>query len=148
MSKGSAAFLGIFLLLAVSVGARPTPIGTVTSCTAATIHGTTLIPGATIFSGDAIDLGSGGSAWIAAPGGAQVQVFENSAVTFTSDENSIEVIVTRGVARTNSANIVIRALPSVAGLPPRSAPAAHSQQKDCAVSKSTKGSAPCHDDSD
>jgi hypothetical protein len=148
MSKGKAPCLGIFLLLAVSVGAKPTPIGTVTSCTAATIHGTSLVPGSTIFSGDAIDVGPGGSAWIAAPGGAQVRVFENSAVSFTSNENSIEVIVTRGVARTNSANIVIRTLPSVAGLPPRSAPAVYSQRKDCAVSKSAKRSTPCHDDSD
>jgi len=148
MSKGRAACLGIFLLLAVSVGAKPTPIGTVSSCTAATIHGTSLVPGSTIYSGDAIDVGPGGSAWIAVPGGAQVQVFENSVVSFTSNEKSIEVTVTHGLVRTNSANIVVRTMPLVAVTHLQSAPAIHSQRKDCAVSKSTKRSTPCHDDSD
>ena len=148
MSKRSAACLCIFLLLAVSVRAKPVPIGTVSSCKAASVHGTSLVPGSTIFSGDAIDVGPGGSAWIAVPGGDQVRVFENSAVIFTSNEKSIEVTVTRGLARSNSTNIVVRTLPSGAGLPPLSAPAIQSQRKDCAVSKSTKHSTPCHDDSD
>jgi hypothetical protein len=148
MSKARTASLGIFLLLAVSAGAKPAPIGTVSSCTAATIHGASLVPGSTIFSGDEIDVGPGGSAWIAAPGGTQVQVFENSAVSFTSNEKSIEVTVTRGLVRTNSANIVVRTLPSVVGLQPHSAPAVHSQRHDCVVSKSTTRSTPCHDDSD
>lgn len=150
MSKGKADCLGIFLLLAISVAAKPTPIGTVSSCTAATIHGTSLVPGSTIFSGDAMDVDPGGSAWIAASGGAQVQVFENSTVSFSANGKSIDVTVTRGLASSNSANIVVRTLPSVVGLHPKGASTAPPLQKqeDCVVSKSTKRNTPCHDDSD
>ncbi len=77
-----------------------------------------------------------------------MQVFENSAASFTSNDKSVEVTVTYGLATTNSANIVVRTLLPVAGQHPLSAPAIHSQRRDCAVSKSTRHSTPCYDDSD
>ena len=82
MSKWGAMRLGIFALVAVSMSAKPVPIGTISSCSAATIQGISLVPGTTIFSGDTIEAGHGGSVWIAASGGAQVEVFENSSVRF------------------------------------------------------------------
>ena len=94
------------------------------------------------------EVGPGVSAWISGACGTQIHVFENSSVSFTANEKSIDVTVTRGLARSNSANIVVHTLPSVVGLPRRGAPAIHSQQRDCTVSKSTKRTTPCHDDSD
>jgi hypothetical protein len=147
MHKKMPASLTVIFLIAASVRARPVPIGTVTICVVASIDGTELVPGSTIFSDDTIDVGPGGSAWIAARGGAQIRVFENSTVRFASNENSIQVTVGRGLAKANSQNIVVRTLPPAEGLHPVSAEARRTQ-KDCEISKASTKNKACTDSVD
>ena len=68
----------LVLLLAFPAWGDPNIVGSVASSQSATVRGTNLTPGSTIFSGDTIEVGAHGSAWITLPGGAQVQVAENS----------------------------------------------------------------------
>src|ERR1700676_961296 len=102
--------VALVLFLSTAVTAKSIPIGTVSSCKAAAIHGTNLVPGTTIFSGDTINVGAQGSAWIAFQGGGQVQVFENSTVLLTKSPDSIQVTVDRGQALTHSKGVVINSL--------------------------------------
>ena len=97
----------VVLLLVAAVWANPTPLGTVSSSRAATVRGTDLAPGATIFDGDAIEVGPQGSVWIALRGGGQVHVFENSSVRLTKATDSIQLTIDRGNAQTNAQVTVI-----------------------------------------
>ena len=81
------------LLFGVSVWAKPTPIGTVSISQAATVRGVNLAPGVTIFSGDKIEVGPQGGAWIALSGGGQVHIFQNSSVRLTKTADSIELTI-------------------------------------------------------
>ena len=64
-----AALIILILLVLNGARAKPVPIGTVSSCKGAAIHGAALFPGTTIFSGDKIDVSAQGNAWIAMQGG-------------------------------------------------------------------------------
>src|ERR1700674_28277 len=140
MYARKAAAITVVLLLSAVVKAKSVPIGTVSSCKVAAIHGTNLVPGTTIFSGDTIDVGAQGSAWIALQGGGQVQVFENSTVLLTKSPNSIQVTVDRGQALTKSKGVVINSLSPEVDRSQKSAGPDWDKHKDrdCEVSKDSR----------
>src|SRR5947209_8525540 len=116
MYTNKAIVIALVLLFSAIARAKSIPIGIVSSCKAAAIRGANLVPGATIFSGDTIDVGAQGNVWIAVQGGGQVQVFENSTVLLTKSLDSIRVTVDRGQAKTSSKGVVInRASPEFYG---------------------------------
>ncbi|MGH9704837.1 MAG: hypothetical protein ACRD4K_15790 [Candidatus Acidiferrales bacterium] len=88
----------LFLFAAVSAAAKPVVVGSVMSSRAAAVRGATLRPGFTIFSGDTIAVGSGGSAWIALPNDGQVRVSADSQVRLAKSADSIELTIIRGHA--------------------------------------------------
>ena len=150
MYARKAAAITVVLLLSAVVKAKSVPIGTVSSCKVAAIHGTNLVPGTTIFSGDTIDVGAQGSAWIALQGGGQVQVFENSTVLLTKSPNSIQVTVDRGQALTKSKGVVINNISPEIARPQESLRPDQDKHKDrdCEVSKDSRKVRPCRDDID
>ncbi len=88
----------LVLLLAFPAWGDPVVVGNVASSQSATVRGTTLAPGSTIFSGDTVEVGTRGSAWITLTGGAQVKVGENSQVRLAKTTDSIQLIIDRGGA--------------------------------------------------
>ncbi len=83
---------------AVSASSKPAVVGSVMSSQAATVRGANLVAGFTIFSGDTIEVGPGGSAWIALPNGGQVQVSADSQVRLIKTAEAIELTINRGHA--------------------------------------------------
>ena len=150
MYARKAAVVTLALLLAAVVKAKSVPIGIVSSCKMAAIHGTYLVPGTTIFSGDTIDVGAQGSAWIALQGGGQVQVFENSMVLLTKSPDSIQVTVDRGQALTKSKGVVIHSVSPQVSWFQVGTKADQNKHKDpdCEVSKHSRRNRPCRDDID
>jgi hypothetical protein len=140
----------LILLLSALAGAKPVPIGTVTSCNGAAIHGTNLVPGSTIYSGDTIDVGAQGSAWISVPGGGQVQVFENTTIHLTKGSDSIQLTVDRGRAQTNSKGVVIHESSEADGHFQGGKITDERKHNDgnCEVSKDTRKNRPCRDATD
>ncbi len=88
----------LLLLLAVPAWANPIVVGSVSRSQAATVRGTDLTPGHTIFSDDIIVVGTHGSAWIALTGGAQVQLGENSQVRLSKTTDNVQLTIDRGLA--------------------------------------------------
>jgi len=88
----------LFLFAAVSAAAKPVVVGSVISSRASAVRGATLRPGFTIFSGDTIEVGPGGSAWIALPNDGQVRVSADSQVRLAKSTDSIELTIIRGHA--------------------------------------------------
>ena len=150
MCMRKAAVVTLVLLLSAVVKAKSVPIGTVSSCKAAAIHGTNLLPGTTIFSGDTIDVGAQGSAWIALQDGGQVQVFENSTLLLTKSPDSIQVTVDRGHALTKNKGVVINSTsPGIARSQENARPDRDKHKdRDCEVSKDSRKNRPCRDDID
>ncbi len=142
--------VALVLLFSAIARAKSIPIGIVSSCKAAAIRGTNLVPGTTIFSGDTIDVGAQGNVWIAVQGGGQVQVFENSTVLLTKSPDSIQVRVDRGQAKTSSKGVVMkRASPEF--YRPQTGSKVDLEKhgdRDCEVSKDSRRPRPCRDDSD
>lgn len=168
MHTSKATLVTLILLLSTIVKAKSVPIGTVSSCKAAAIQGANLVPGATVFSGDTIDVGPQGNVWIAVQGGGQVQVLANSTVLLTKSPDWIEVTVDRGLAQTTSKGIVIKGNFAQVGQSQTGAkvdpgklsvrtPPAHSESRrgdrqhedrDCDVSKDSRRIRPCRGDID
>jgi hypothetical protein len=92
--------LALFLAftLAFPAWATPTVIGNVSNSESATVRGTSLTPGSTVFSGDTIEVGPKGVARIALHGGAQVQVGANSQIRLTKTPDTVQVTIDRGLA--------------------------------------------------
>ncbi len=88
----------LMILLSSPAWSAPNIVGTVASSQSATVQGTALIPGTTVFSGDTIEVGPRGTARIALPGGAQVEVAENSRVRVSRASERTQFEVTRGGA--------------------------------------------------
>ncbi len=86
------------LLLAVPAWAAPEQLGTLAGCQAAFIRGSDAIAGSTIFSGDTISVGPRGSAWIALPGGAQVQLGEDSEAELVRGDSGVQLDLSQGHA--------------------------------------------------
>ncbi len=71
--------LMVMSLMAVPGWAAPgASVGTVQGSHDAIVRGTTLVPGTTVYSGDRINVGAHGSAWISLPRGGQVILSSNS----------------------------------------------------------------------
>jgi uncharacterized membrane protein len=92
--------------LALPAGAAPVStaetakaLGTLAGGEAARIRNVTAVPGTTIFSGDVVDTGSQGKAFIALSGGAQILLGADSRARLTKSEGPVELQVLRGVAR-------------------------------------------------
>lgn len=85
-------------VLASPAWGDPNVVGNVSTSKAATVRGTTLRPGSTIFSGDTIEVGPQGGARITLTGGGQVQVAANSQVRLTKLTDRIQLIIDRGTA--------------------------------------------------
>jgi len=88
----------LVLVLAVPVWGGPSVVGSVANSQSATVRGIHLAPGFTIHSGDTIQVGAQGSAWIALLGGAQVQLAEKSQVQLTKTTEKIQLTIDRGLA--------------------------------------------------
>ncbi len=88
----------LLLLLAFPAWGGPSVVGSVASSQSATVRGTRLAPGSTILSGDAIEVGAQGSAWIALLGGAEVQLGEKSQARLTKTTEKIQLTIDRGLA--------------------------------------------------
>jgi hypothetical protein len=88
----------IVLFAAITASSKPVVVGSVMNCQAATVRGANLKAGFTIFSGDTIEVGPGGSAWIALPNDGQVQVSADSQVRLTKTADAIELTINRGHA--------------------------------------------------
>ena len=73
-------------------------LGNVTSSDDATVRGTKLTPGSTLFTGDEISVAPHGGAIIALAGGAQAEVLGNSSIRLTKAEDKIQLVVNHGQA--------------------------------------------------
>ena|ERR1700687_4697535 len=150
MNARKAAVVTLLLLLFSDVKANSLPVGTISSCTGAAIHGANLVPGTTIFSGDKIDVGAQGNVYIAVRGGGQVEVFENSTVLLTKSSDSIRLRIDRGQAKSNTKGVVINSVSSndeghESG---RRVDRDKHKDRDCEVSKDSRKFRPCRDDID
>jgi hypothetical protein len=85
-------------VLAHPAWGNPNVVGNISTSKATAVRGTSVTPGSTIFSGDTIEVGPQGSAWIILTGGAQVQVDENSQVRLTKLTDRIQLTIDRGTA--------------------------------------------------
>jgi hypothetical protein len=85
-------------LLAVPAGTKSNIVGTTVSGQAATVRGSALAPGTTVFHGDAIDVARKGAARINLAGGAVLQIGAESQVRLLSEKNQTVFEVTRGRA--------------------------------------------------
>ena len=85
-------------LLAFPVYGDPSAVGSFTGGQSASIRGVSLSPGATVFSGDAIEVATGGSARIALDGGSQVQVGQESQIRLEKTSNRVQLFIDRGIA--------------------------------------------------
>jgi hypothetical protein len=149
MFTRSTVILTLIFLFSVVVAAGPVPIGIVSSCDGASIGGTALVPGTTIFSGDKIDVGAGGKVFVAVAGGGQVQVFENSTVQLTKSPDSIQVTVDRGDAQESGKGIVVsRGTTTPGGNPLVGVQADSNDSNDCSVSKDRRRKKHCKDGND
>lgn len=73
-------------------------IGTAVQTQAATVHQSKLVPGSTIYSGDAISAAVNGRAQVALPGGGRVDVLSNSTVRIDRADNEVQLSIERGSA--------------------------------------------------
>ncbi len=88
MMAGRGLALLLIALLAVPATTSPstgalavaTPIGTISQSDAANVGGAGALPGSTVFSGDSIEVGPRGSAWILMNGGGNVRLSPDSSV--------------------------------------------------------------------
>lgn len=86
------------VLLACPAWTSPNVVGTTAASKAATVRGSALLPGSTIFSGDTIETGRQGSASISVTGGAQVRVGSESRIRLTRADEKARLELTRGRA--------------------------------------------------
>lgn len=108
-------FLAFVIVLTAAIPAfsKPAVIGSVLSSQGATVRGTSLKAGLTIFSGDTIEVGPGGSALISLPNGGQVQVASDSQVSLIKNADAVEMTINRGQATAAGKVTVINHAPPV-----------------------------------
>lgn len=88
----------LIAVLAIPVWCSPTVVGTTAASQSATVRGSALLPGSTIFSGDTIQVGTKGTASIALTGGAQVRVGPESQVRLSREGEKALLEIGRGSA--------------------------------------------------
>jgi hypothetical protein len=88
----------LMVVMASPVWGGAEAMGNITSSNAATVRETTLAPGSTVFSGDAISVGAQGTTRIAFTNGAQAEVLGNSLVRLAKAGNGFQMVVDRGQA--------------------------------------------------
>jgi hypothetical protein len=103
----------LIALLAVPATASPStgspavavPIGTISQSDATNVGGAGALPGTTVFSGDTIEVGPRGSAWILMNGGRHVRMSSDSRIRLVEPAggaNRIEMEIFSGAARFRS----------------------------------------------
>ena len=92
--------LASILIAILAIPASPTSsiVGTTAASQSATVRGSALIPGSTIFSGDTIQVGTNGTVSIAVTGGAQVRVGPGSQVRLSREKEKTRLEIGRGSA--------------------------------------------------
>lgn len=85
-------------LLAFPAWANANVVGTTGASRAANIRGAALLPGTTIFSGDTVEVGPGGSAFFSLVGGGQFHLAANSLARVGRIGDAIQLEVGRGRA--------------------------------------------------
>lgn len=83
-------------LLAFPAWSNPGVIGSATGAKSAKVRGAELAAGTTIFSGDTIEVGANGGAWISIAGGGVVHVAENSQVRLSQVSDAVQLELQRG----------------------------------------------------
>lgn len=153
ISRQAVAAIAAILSLAIAAAANPKIVGSVLRSQAATVRGISLRAGSTIFSGDTIQVGPHGSARIALPDGAEVQVFENSEVRLTKTSVSIQLTIDRGQAWAGGEmDVLNQVLPNPGGngaLVQNAKPDNDDKDDDCDVSpfrRHHRHHRDCHDD--
>ncbi len=144
--------MAAILSLATVAAANRKIVGSVLRSQSARVRGVDLRPGSTIFSGDAIEVGPHGSARIALPDGAEVQVFENSEVRLTKTSVSIQLTIDRGQAwARGDVDVLNQVLPNKGGnvLVKNDKQDNENRDDDCDVSpfrRHHRNQRDCHDD--
>jgi ferric-dicitrate binding protein FerR (iron transport regulator) len=88
----------LIVTLAVPAWSTPAVVGTTAASQSATVRGNALLPGSTVFSGDTIQVGAGGTASIAVTGGTQVRVGPGSQVRLSREKEGTRIEIGRGSA--------------------------------------------------
>jgi hypothetical protein len=105
--RGLAVLLIALLTLPAAASPSPNsptvaaPIGTISQSDSAIVGGAGALPGTTVFSGDMIEVGARGSAWILLSGGRQVRVSSHSRIRLhgLAGANRVEMEIFSGAAR-------------------------------------------------
>ena len=94
-------------LIAVPGWGASNPLGTVQSSNSASVRGSALVKGTTLYSGDVISTAQQGNAWVSLPGGAQFYLAGNSQaqVRKTADDKGFQLEVGQGVAKFRSTEL-------------------------------------------
>jgi hypothetical protein len=85
-------------LLAFPAWASPKVVGTVSTSETATVRGTALAPGTTLYAGDRVDVGAKGTALISLRQGARLLIGDNSRVRLVGAGEAVEAEVETGRA--------------------------------------------------
>lgn len=88
----------LILLLAGPSWGNPDIVGTVGMSRAATVRGIALLPGSTVFSGDAIQVGPDGNVWLALADGGAVYVAGDSRILLSKADNRLQFELVQGSA--------------------------------------------------
>jgi ferric-dicitrate binding protein FerR (iron transport regulator) len=91
-------------VIAVPGWGASNPVGTVQNSSSASVRGSALVKGTTLYSGDVISTAQQGNAWVSLPGGAQFYLAANSRaqVRKLADDKSVQLEVGQGVAKFRS----------------------------------------------
>lgn len=100
------------LALPTGTGARPAALGSLTYGEGILISNSSALPGSTIFSGDTIEVGARGNAFIALMGGMQIRLAEQTRVRLAKVDSGVEIEMIKGRAffRTSGQHPVIARL--------------------------------------
>lgn len=99
----------LFLLIAAMAlpgYGSPVAIGVVQGSTDSQVRGVNLVPGTTLYSGDVVEVGSGGSAQISFGGSSELILLQNSRaeVTQTAPKSPVQIGMENGFAKFRSSN--------------------------------------------
>ncbi len=91
-------------IVAVPGWGASNPVGTVQSSNSASLRGSALVKGTTLYSGDVVNTAQQGNAWVSVPGGGQFYLAANSQaqVRRAADNNGVQIALQQGIAKFRS----------------------------------------------
>ena len=94
-------------IVAVPGWGASNPVGTVQSSNSASLRGSALVKGTTLYSGDVISTAQQGNAWVSLPGGAQFYLAANSQaqVRKLADDRGIQLELQQGISKFRSTDL-------------------------------------------